>query len=337
MQANFEAGQKQLNSSYNLLCTNGRKCPGWGVDSFDGRVKNLMLTMTPNSKKLFHSFVVPQQISFTPYAKPQTSFSDGAGVFGLPSDFVTYANAIIAQSKGYRGLYSQSWTDVLNSYFQGHSDTGVSVVQGQVELFDMSLPTSAQGQFEPYFVRNLLLLPGNYSTSDEVTLFNRFFELYGTSMIVQRAGGGLVEQRSRWKTPLGHTMNKSSLLTNAQIDFTKSTGLGGHSGTINPTYAANRVVDSGNSSGGYYCYGGEASMCKKGSTSHWQATLTAHPAMLDYTTVPLTKLLAASPHTASDPTLGVAMEAAVRGYIHTKTSAWAAVNKCPKAGCNGAW
>ena len=41
------------------------------------------------------------------------------------------------------------------------------------------------------------------------------------------------------------------------------------------------------------------------------------------------------PQTASDPTLRVAMETAVTGYLQWKQANWESVNKCPQSGCNG--
>ena len=280
MESNFAAVQQQLNSSYNLLCTNGQECPGWGVDNFDGRVANLMMKMTPdpqNPRKLFHEFVAPQQTNFTPYVKPEANFDDGAGVFAVPSDLVSYVNSIVGQNKGLQGIYNQAWQDTLADYFQSPADEAVSVVQGQIALFEMSIPASIQGQLYHRFVETVLALPLNYNGHDNQTLFNNFFKLYGTSMIVSSKGGGLVEQRSRWKTPLIHTMDKSTLLGNALIDFTTTTGLGGHGGVLNPTYKANRILDAGNSSGGYWCYGGDPSQCIGGDTSKWQASLNANP------------------------------------------------------------
>ena len=103
MQTNFEAVQQQLNSSYNLLCTNGQECPGWGVDNFDGRVASLIMRMThdpTNPKKLYHGFVAPKEVNFTVYVKPEPNFNDGAGVFALPSDIVGFVNSIVGQNKG---------------------------------------------------------------------------------------------------------------------------------------------------------------------------------------------------------------------------------------------
>ena len=220
MQTNFETVQQQLNSSYNLLCTNGQECPGWGVDNFDGRVANLILTLTPdhtNPQKQFHGFVAPQEVVFTPYVKPEPNFDDGAGVYALPSDVVSYINGIVGQNKGLQGIYNQAWEDILDSYFQSPADEAVSVVQGQLALFEMSIPESIQGDFDRPFVETVLSLPPNYNGTNNQALFNRFFELYGTSMVVQSKGGGLVEQRSRWKTPLIQTMDKPTLLANAQV------------------------------------------------------------------------------------------------------------------------
>ena len=129
MRTNFEAVQQQLNSSYDLLCTNGQECPGWGVDNFDGRVANLILTMTPDPsdpQKRFHNFVAPKEISFTPYPNPQANFADGAGVFALPSDLVSQVDSIVGQNRGLQGIYNQRWKATLDSYFQSPADEAVS-------------------------------------------------------------------------------------------------------------------------------------------------------------------------------------------------------------------
>ena len=174
MQTNFETVQQQLNSSYNLLCTNGQECPGWGVDNFDGRVANLILTLTPdhtNPQKQFHGFVAPQEVVFTPYVKPEPNFDDGAGVYALPSDVVSYINGIVGQNKGLQGIYNQAWEDILDSYFQSPADEAVSVVQGQLALFEMSIPESIQGDFDRPFVETVLSLPPNYNGTNNQALF----------------------------------------------------------------------------------------------------------------------------------------------------------------------
>ena len=178
-------------------------------------------------------------------------------------------DAIVGQNRGLQGIYNQGWGTTLDSYFQSPTDEALSVVQGQLALFSMEIPTAVRGQLHKHFVDTVKSLPPNYNGTKNQALFDYFFKLYGTSIVVQSQGGGLLEQRSRWKTPLIHTMNKPTLLANAQIDFTASTGfldwyraspqpqpqprrtgVGGHGGVLDPAYVANRVVDAGNNSGG---------------------------------------------------------------------------------------
>ena len=85
----------------------------------------------------------------------------------------------------------------------------------------------------------------------------------------------------------------------------------------------------------YWCYGGDSSLCARDNITKWQDSLPANPVLLSYTTIPLSEVLALCEHTASDPNLRVTMENAVSGYLAMKKAEWAAVDKCPKSGCNG--
>lgn len=335
METNFKAAQQQLKSEQNLLCTNGQECPGWGVDIFDGSVRNLILAMTPdttNPAKHYRKFVAPKEVTFTPFVKSALSLAEGAGVFAQPSDVVAFVDGLVGQNKGLAGFYTEPWASALSRYFNSDHDTALSVVQGRLALFKMAIPDTKNVVFDRHFMANLLALPSKYSTPTERALFDKFFELYGTNMVVQSSGGGLLEQRSRWNTPLIATLDKPTLLANAKIDFSASTGLGGKGGVLSPSYARNRVLEGGGAGPSYLCYGGDPSQC---GTPQWQSSLPDNPVLLDYSTVPLSQLLSACPQTAADPTLRVAMEMAVSGYFAKRKAQWKAVNKCPKRGCNG--
>ena len=52
--------------------------------------------------------------------------------------------------------------------------------------------------------------------------------------------------------------------------------------------------------------------------------------------MPISQVLSSAPQTMTYPSLRAAMETAVTGYLKMRKAQWAAVNKCPQAGCNGA-
>ena len=107
------------------------------------------MTMTPdttNPQKLFHGVVAPRQVTFNLYVNPSANVADGAGVFALPSDLVSYVSGIVGQNQGLQGLYNQRWETILDAYFQSPADEALSVVQGQIALFEMTMPASVRGE-----------------------------------------------------------------------------------------------------------------------------------------------------------------------------------------------
>jgi len=339
MQLNFLAAQKQLNSTLpqHPLCFFGQECVGWGIDIFDGRVAQstlVELTVDPDDpSRRWGGYLAPQEVDFEPFVKPEPNFQDGAGAFPLPSDLVSFVNQRVGVNDGLRGIYSSSWEDIFGLYYNDTKDKALSVVQAQIGLYKMTL---LQGAARPplgrHFAATVQSLPYNYSTPDEQMLWNRFFELYGTSMVVTSISGGLLEQRSRWASPLSARLDKNHLLENARIDFTRSTGLGGHGGELDPAYAAQRTF-VGQGGQPFWCYGGDPSACAE-SIPKWQSTLEASPVLLTYGTMPISQLLAESAATKGDLKLQTSMAAAVQKNIAMRTRQWEAVDKCPPS-CNG--
>ena len=182
MQANYVAGQQSLNATLpqHPLCIDGQECVGWGVDIFDGRVAEatvLELSVDPaDESKKWHGFLAPQQVTFRPFANPQSTFS-GGGVFPLPADFQAYVESIVGPGDGLRGIYSSSWMEIFQSYFNSSADNALSVVQAQIGLFEMEITPEADNKLEKHFVNIVQGLPANYATANERALWNRFFAL----------------------------------------------------------------------------------------------------------------------------------------------------------------
>ena len=316
LENNFLQGQAVVNSTLkqNPLCKWGQECVGWGVDIFDGRVaQSTLVTLTPDPSKTWNGFLAPAEADFLPFTKVEpNTHTEGTGVFPLPSDFTGFVNDIVSENGGVRGIFSSPWQDVYESYYNGSEDRALSVVQAQVALYEMTLSGSAQLNLERHFINSVQGLPDQYSTSNEQTIWNRFFELYGTSIVTSSTSGGLVEQRSRWNTWLRPDMNVEQLRSNAQRDFTQTTGLPCESGSPDSQYINNRILDSSGSGQSYWCYGGDPSTCGNGSTQAWQSTLTQNPVLLTYKTTPISELLESANVTKNNPALSTSMFNAVQ-------------------------
>jgi hypothetical protein len=69
-------------------------------------------------------------------------------------------------------------------------------------------------------------------------LFMSFFKKYGTDAIMQASLGGMVEHRAWYPTSLQAAMGPDLLVKDAEIDFTSATGIGSHTGTLDPRWVS---------------------------------------------------------------------------------------------------
>jgi hypothetical protein len=94
----------------------------------------------------------------------------------------------------------------------------------------------------------------------------------------------MVQVLSTFVNPGDHsTIPKATLITDAENDFTRLTGHGGHSG----------AHDSRLTNIGPECYGGQPTNCSTEGISGdaWQTSILLDPVLLTYTVLPLTTLI----------------------------------------------
>jgi hypothetical protein len=144
-------------------------------------------------------------------------------------------------------------------------------------------------------------------------LFTRFFQQFGTDAIVSASLGGQVEQYSFFDSGLETTLGKDLLVGEAQIDFTRATGIGSHSGTIDPRYKrVSKLV----------CFGGDPTKCNKASlagstTTGWEFSLSKNPTLLQHEVIPISELL----H-SYDPSIKSSLETAAEIYVAAQDQLW---------------
>jgi hypothetical protein len=203
-------------------------------------------------------------------------------------------------------------------------DDALSVVQAQVGLYKVELlpdPITHTFNFtlDKYALKAIQSLPPTYDQTTK-PVFELFFAKYGTSFITTAVLGGYLEQRTSWGSPLS-TMgfDPDKLISQAQIDFTASTGLGGWVGSLDPTYQNNRQVNPPT------CAGGDPSSCQ--NATKWERSIAIDPTLLAYDTYPLSALM-------TDPSLQSLLEQAASAYLAEKQAEWDNLNKCPPT-CHG--
>ena len=134
--------------------------------------------------------------------------------------------------------------------------------------------------------------------------------------------GGRVEQYSSWKTWITEAgvgdFTNSMLVRNAQIDFTKTTGITGPTSTHDEGYNKDTVVVEP-----LHCKGGDPTVSCQANFQQWGKTVdTSSPILLDYDLAPISDLV-------TDPNVKLALEAAIKDYYLEQQLVWENLNKCP--------
>lgn len=324
----FSAAQAMLDSQAPLhpLCKQSQECAGWGVNVAYGSVSSFPIVQLSynNSNRTWQGFSEPSEATVTPYQIPQASFTSGSDVYPTISDFTDFVGGLLGQGNGLSGIYSQSWDSVFELY-QDAQDVALTVINGEVALYKMTLPFDLQKQmyvfsWDKFALRALQSLPPDYTSPTNQAVYNKFFSMYGTSVVVSSISGGLQQQTSSWKSFLDQIgYNPQALLWQGELDYTSATGLGGWFGAPDPTYQKNRVKNS------VLCLGGDPSTCKNATA--WMNSLPLNPILTSYSVAPMTEFI-------DDATLRSNIEGAVAAFLAQERSAWNNKNKCP-ASCNG--
>lgn len=324
----FSGAQAMLNAEapLNPLCRQSQECAGWGVNVAYGSVSSFPIVQLSynNSNRTWQGFREPAEATVTPFQSPLPNYAVGSAVYSTISDFTNFVGGLLGQGSGLSGIYSQSWDSVFQQ-FQDPQDVALTVINGEVALYKMSLPFDLQKQmyvftWDKFALRALQSLPPDYSSPTNQAVYNKFFSTYGTSVVVTSLSGGLMQQTSAWRSFLDQTgYTPQSLLWQGELEYTASTGLGGWFGSPDPTYQQNRVRNS------VLCLGGDPTTCK--NSSAWMASLSVNPILTSYSVAPISEFI-------EDASLRGIIEGAVASFLAAERDAWNAKNKCPTS-CSG--
>ena len=319
---------------FHPICAEGHECVGWGIDMFGKPTAFpvVHLSYDPSrSDKKFNGLSEPLEVVANHVANPVWSYVDGAHSFPRVEDFAEHVNTQYAGAspvpQGTSGVYSDGFTSVFNEWFQKTDDRALSVVRASKSIISMSLPVdpvtkTRQYRFDRHAEDFVNSLPPAYETEDHKEQFRHFIQYYGTQFAVSASMGGRVEQYSSWKTwltePRLWAFTEASLARNAQIDFTKATGITGPTSAHDEGYNTDTVVVEP-----LHCKGGDPTVSCQANFQQWGKTVdTSPPILLDYGLAPISDLI-------TDPNVSLAMQAAIKDYYLEQQLAWADTNKCP--------
>jgi hypothetical protein len=275
----------------------------------------------------------PVEAQVTPVLGPQ--FALITQTFPAIGDYVTYVRTQFAAHtppQGTNGIYSDDLKEVMDSYFLrcGNHPTphtvrcdSLSVSSASRSIVQLTLPfdpvtnkyTFTLDKFAERAIQSLPPPSVNTNISSwwglYGPLYRNFFSKYGTDVITGASLGGLVEQYSSFDSILDSSLSKDKLLTDAKIDFTHDTGIGGQTGAVDPSYKRELSLLT--------CVGGDPTMCtKKGiSGGSWGDSTKTSPALLQYKIIPISELLG-----DYDPSIKSSLEAAAEQYVREGQRQW---------------
>jgi hypothetical protein len=333
-----QQSQQQLDQQiqYNPLCRQSQECVGWGVDGATNSPALFPVVELTylDPTRVFDNFTEPIEAIVTPHLSPVAVYS--TEVFPTISDFTNYVDSSFRGASppgGSNGLYGSNYSSVFASYFHLADDRALSVTKSSFAFVDLSLPPSSttheyKFSFDRFAKQALLSLPPDYTSDTNKRYYRAFIKRYGTSTVIKASLGGSVEEHTSWKawlTDADHAFTKQKLADNAKKDFTSTTGLGGHTGALDPGYddtTRNVVLE---------CDGGDPSLCTSAAgVKSWQASILKAPRLLSFKVIPTSELI-------TDPgesDTKAALQQAVAAYIREQQQQWETLDKCP-LNCNG--
>lgn len=323
------ASQAALDSQLPLkpLCRQSQECIGWGVDARTGAPASFPIVKLSytDASKTFHGFRAPVEAQVTDIVSPL--FVLDTQVFARIADYTNFVDSkYIAATPpaGTNGIYSQSFDSVFNAYFQEPDDQALSVCRAVFAVVGLQLPFNPDThvykyQLDKFAERAVQSLPPAYDTATNKALYRTFFESYGTSVAVRAFQGGMLEQFSSWPTTMmdEEQLSEAMLARDAGIDFTKTSGVGGHGGDVDKQYIRRLTPIA--------CVGGDPTLCT--NATKWTASVFTNPRLVSLEHVPISQLL-------QDVDLQTAMELAARQLVQEHNSEWDSRDKCPPS-CNG--
>jgi hypothetical protein len=326
---NASLAKLQADLLFNPICREGFECVGWGVDMSRGsttRYPILELNFSdPSSGQSGSGLKYPKGVLVTPFDTPH--FNPETNAFPTGDAYAEFVQSEVwGQGRGRAGFYSTGLPDVWEQTFQNAADYSVAISQAPFGIYKMDLipdpssPTSYQQNLDNLALRALNGL-GPYE--QDKASWKTFFESWGTSAVTKSQSGGLVQYVQHWKTVLNDHYAAEWLKGQAQIGFSKATGLGGHSGTLDPFYK-NYSVDLTS----HKCFGGDPTACSPGNYTGWLSTIKNMPSLLSYDVMPLENLIPDDSSVSRNNVYD-----ARRAYLQEKQAEWDSHTTCPPS-CN---
>jgi hypothetical protein len=333
---NSSAAELKNAAQYNPICKSGAECVGWGVDAYSGQVRAfpiIHLSYNISSGRSWKSKNYPDQSDVNIVQNPGFSPDvDSPFVFPTMPALVEQINRLASDNKGERGVFSLPRETTFDRYFQRDNDVALTVTRFTKNYLEMALKKSSDDSYEFAFDRNarsqLLGLPKDLSTPAAKAMYFRFYEKYGTSVVVSSKHGGVVEQLGSWSTELRTNPSlgplTGELLSNAaQWDFHQTLGIGS-AGSRSAAYETHR-------SNATFCYGSDPAFDCVHEFGEWSERVMTDPAITSYTTVPISTLI--TPADADLFSIKGNLDSALSAYVAMKTAAFATAGKCPPS-CN---
>jgi len=331
------ASQAALQESlkYTPICKQGQECVGWGVDLGAGATVNYpLLTLNfSGSTPSWSGLKYPAGTSVVPSQSPGFAV-DEPRVLLSGADHFNYVEGLWSEQQGRAGWYSKPAASVTR-IFDDPKDWYPSVTQAVYELYHMTIdpdPTSKSGYAPKMDAAALAALQTVGPTYEQDPLgWETFFENWGTSVVLESHSGGMLQFVSFASTviPLTILAGKDDALAQMQaqaaIVLTNATGLGGHSGTPDPTFSKYSFPDSHL----YAVFGGDPTKAPIAARnrSAWFESLKAAQVLTSFKLAPLSVFV-------DDAALATSLEDATHAYLTQQRTQWANVTHCPPT-CNG--
>ena len=331
------ASQAALQESlkYSPICRQGQECVGWGVDLGSGKATNYpQLTLNfSSSTPSWNGLKYPVGTSVVPSQSPAFAV-DEPRVLLTEADHFNYVEGLWSSQQGRIGWYSQSAASMTTIY-DDPKDWYPSVTQAAYELYHMTIdpdPTSKSGYAPKMDASALAALQTVGPTYEQdPDGWDTFFENWGTSVVLESHSGGMLEFVSFASTviPLTILAGKDDAMATMQaqagIVLTNATGLGGHSGPLDPTFSTYSFPDSYR----YTAFGGDPTKAPitERNRSAWFESLKAEQVLTSFKLAPLSVFV-------EDATLAKALEDATHAYLTQQRTQWSNLTHCPPA-CNG--
>jgi hypothetical protein len=167
----------------------------------------------------------PVEAIVHPQIAPHYASNDMFKVLPTIAAYKQYVHSQFSDDGGSNGIYGQPFNKVYSKYYVGGK--GLTVSSALLDVVDIDLPsdpitheyTYQLDKFAATAINSLPPPPTNTSSTDawwkaHAPLFRKFFEKYGSSVIVNAKIGGMVEQASTYP---GNTNSSTTQLLDAAM------------------------------------------------------------------------------------------------------------------------